>query len=65
MKKHRLTKITIKTRETVSLSKNAANETPFAVCPVCHTPISIQLPPVENSAAESEKRLLPAINSEN
>ena len=48
MKKYRLTKITIKTREIISVPAAAANENEIAVCRVCHTP----LPALPPAAAE-------------
>ena len=44
MKKHRLTKITIKTREIISLPKNAADEVQNSICPICHAPLTPYLP---------------------
>lgn len=67
MKKYRLTKITIKTREVISLSKNSTGETKSSVCPTYHTTISIELPQGINSGAEGKERLtrfLPAENSQ-
>lgn len=52
MKKYRLTKITVKTREIVSRSKNAASEIEISVCPVCHAPVSAPLPDAEKRLAE-------------
>jgi hypothetical protein len=43
MKKYRRTKITVKTREIVSLSKNAAGEIEISVCPVCQAALSAPL----------------------
>jgi hypothetical protein len=40
MKKYRLTKITVKTREIVSLATAPATVTPENICPVCHSPLS-------------------------
>jgi hypothetical protein len=47
MKKYRLTKITVKTREIISVSKTAAEEIENSVCPVCHAPLPIPLPNAE------------------
>jgi hypothetical protein len=61
MKKYRLTKITVKTREIISVSKTtAANETEIEICPVCHTPRPVLLPAAENShdAALIDEQLL-------
>jgi hypothetical protein len=49
MKKYRLTKITVKTREIISMSKTAAGENENSVCPVCHAPLSAFLPAAEHS----------------
>lgn len=49
MKKYRRTKITVKTREIISVSKTATNEIETAVCPVCHTPLPVLLSAAENS----------------
>lgn len=56
MKKYRLTKITVKTREIISLSKNAANESEISICPVCHSPFSAMLPAAESSAAPAAQK---------
>jgi hypothetical protein len=50
MKKYKLTKITIKTREIISVPATAAGEHETAVCPVCHAPL-----PVFAAAAQSSK----------
>ena len=52
MKKYRLTKITVKTREIISVPATAANENETAVCPVCHAPLpSLSLPNTEAADA--------------
>lgn len=56
MKKYRLTKITVKTKEIVVMRKNAADENQTAVCPACQAPLAEALPAVENRTAE----LIPA-----
>ena len=66
MKKYRLTKITVKTKEIVALSKNAAGETQLLVCPFCHHALPTALVAAENPAAEinandpHSNKLLPA-----
>jgi len=50
MKKYRLTKITVKTREIVSVSKASAHEAAEAVCPFCHAPLATGLPVAEPPA---------------
>lgn len=59
MKKYRLTKITVKTREIVSMSKDSADDIHIPICPICHSPLNSSLPAAENSAVETnvEKRL--------
>jgi len=57
MKKHRLTKITIKTREIISLSKLATNETETSHCPICYAPINKIL---SETRAEKQTNELPA-----
>jgi hypothetical protein len=52
MRKYRLTRITVKTREIVSLSKKAADENENSVCPVCHAPLSASLPAAEKRLVE-------------
>lgn len=52
MKKYRLTKITVKTKETISLSNEAVGETQMPVCPFCHHALPTPLAAAENSAAE-------------
>lgn len=55
MKKYRLTKITVKTREIISVpaaaAAAAANEAETAVCPVCRAPLPASLA----AAAQSSK----------
>ena len=55
MKKYRLTKITVKTREIVSMSKNMESETQSSVCPICHSPLALSLSAAENSNAETNR----------
>jgi hypothetical protein len=54
MRKYRLTKITVKTREIISMSKETSDST----CPVCHQPLSALRPAAESSAVlpKTEKR---------
>lgn len=40
MKRHRLTKITVKTRETILLSRSGGAAQELTVCPYCHNPIN-------------------------
>lgn len=58
VKKYRLTKITVKTRESVWLAKQAANESDASACPLCHSPMPAFVPPAPESfsrrAAEPE-----------
>lgn len=54
MKKYRLTKITVKTREIISAQKNTTNEIQTPVCPICHSPIA-KLSPVEVSDDQIKK----------
>ena len=56
MKKYRLVKIRIKTREVISVSENAEKTVHPSVCPVCHSPLAVALPAAENHPAE----ILPA-----
>ena len=58
MKKYRLTKIKIRTREIIASSKNpnSCDENQTPVCPVCHSPLAVALP----SAEKTVKELLPA-----
>jgi len=51
MKKYRLTKITVKTREIISMPGNAVHEAESSICPVCHAPLSVSLPASKSSAA--------------
>lgn len=65
MKKYRLTKITVKTREIVSVSENATDETAAPICPVCHSSLYTSLTAAEDAAAERDgearlTKLLPA-----
>ena len=64
MKKYRLTKITVKTTEIISISKGAQD----SVCPLCQQPLSALIAPNESSAGlqNSEPRLTelsPAVES--
>ena len=52
MKKYRLTKITVKTREVISMSRAAKGEIQTSVCPVCHSPLAAILPFAEKQPAE-------------
>jgi len=52
MKKYRLTKITVKTREIVLLPKNAADRNENPVCPLCHAPLNASLPAAEKRPVE-------------
>lgn len=58
MKKHRLVKITVRTREIISLRKDAADEIKNSVCPICHAPLA-----TEKVVANAE--LMPAEFSDN
>jgi hypothetical protein len=49
MKRYRLTKITIKTREIISAPATAANKHETAVCPVCHAPLPVLVPAAQSS----------------
>jgi hypothetical protein len=60
MKKYRLTRIKVKTREIISISKAPPAEPPPAVCPVCRTILTIPQP-----AAETAAEIAPAQDSEN
>jgi hypothetical protein len=51
MKKYRLTKITVKTREIISVAKTAATGNEDTVCPVCRAPLPVFLP-AAGAAAE-------------
>jgi hypothetical protein len=59
MKKYRLTKITVKTREIISFSKDTTDEMQNAVCPVCQAPLPFSLPVTENSAGAANARKRP------
>jgi hypothetical protein len=59
MKKYQLTKITVKTREVVFLSRDTNDETQNAVCPVCHAPLSAKIPLAEKSAGAANIRQPP------
>lgn len=59
MKKYRLTRIKVKTREIVRLSKDTADEDQIAVCPLCRTPFALALP----SAEKPPPALTPADDS--
>ena len=50
MKRYRLTEITFKTREIVSVSKQAQD----SICPLCHQSLSNSIP-VEQNSAEMQK----------
>jgi hypothetical protein len=52
MKKYRQIKITVKTREIISVGKNPESETQTPVCPVCHAPLTKALLPLEEKRAE-------------
>lgn len=58
MKKYRQTKITVKTRETISFFKTAANETandlPNSICPLCHSQLLAAAPPLGVEKAEHD-----------
>lgn len=58
MKKYRLTKITVKTREIISAQKTAPEEIENSVCPVCHAPLPVSLPDAEHlsDAARDEEQ---------
>jgi len=60
MKKYRLTKITVRTREMVAMSKNAEIETQISVCPICHSPVSQSLPIVGTNFEKQLTELPPA-----
>jgi len=60
MKRYRLTKIKVKTREIVRLSNDAAHDHETAFCPVCHAPLKNSLTGPETGAPE----LLPAGEAE-
>jgi hypothetical protein len=49
MKRYRLTKITVKTKEIISLRTDQTNGQSANVCPVCNTPLSPFLPATEDS----------------
>lgn len=51
MKRLRLTRISIKTREVIYLSQKTVNDTLVSVCPVCHSALSASLPAAESPAA--------------
>jgi hypothetical protein len=55
MKKYRLTRIRIKTREIVRQSKPPADEAAAAICPLCRSPLAL---PVAESAKTNEKETL-------
>ena len=52
MKKYRLVKIKIKTREIISVPESAAHAAHTSVCPVCHSPLAVALPVAENNPAK-------------
>lgn len=53
MKKYRLTKITVKTREVISVPATAVNESETAVCPFCRAPLPALPPPAAEAAANA------------
>lgn len=63
MKKYRQTRITVKTREIISVSRNAANETASDVqnhvCPLCRSPLVLPLDAKSISAAETAEHDCP------
>jgi hypothetical protein len=52
MKKYRLTKVRIKTREIISVAGYAETENQAPVCPVCHSPLAAALSPIERNGAQ-------------
>ena len=52
MKKYRLVKIKIKTREIISVPESTAHAAHASVCPVCHSPLAVALPEAENNPAK-------------
>lgn len=54
MKRYRPTKITVKTRETVSLVKKGDENNIKTVCPICCSPLSSSFPVPESSAVASQ-----------
>lgn len=54
MKKYRITKITVKTREIFSTAKSSTGENSFAVCPVCNTTLGESVSTAEKNAEENQ-----------
>ena len=52
MKKYRLVKIKIKTREIISVPESTAHPAGASVCPICHSPLAVALPVAENHPAK-------------